>query len=82
MVGFHMVIWIAGLQTISPSLYEAARVEGASWWQICARVVMPLAGPVLATAAILKFLVIYDQYLWPMKVAQQESCRSVMVGLP
>jgi multiple sugar transport system permease protein len=28
-VGFHMVIWLAGLQTISPVLYEAADVEGA-----------------------------------------------------
>lgn len=32
-VGFHMIIWLAGLQTISPTLYEAARVEGASSWQ-------------------------------------------------
>ena len=32
-VGFHMVIWLAGLQTISPTLYEAADVEGASSWQ-------------------------------------------------
>lgn len=29
-VGFHMVIWLAGLQTISPTLYEAAAIEGAS----------------------------------------------------
>lgn len=32
-VGFHMVIWLAGLQTISPTLYEAASIEGASKWQ-------------------------------------------------
>ena len=32
-VGFHMVIWLAGLQTISPTLYEAADVEGASSWR-------------------------------------------------
>ncbi|MEM7487775.1 MAG: sugar ABC transporter permease [Pseudomonadota bacterium] len=32
-VGFHMVIWLAGLQTISPTLYEAAEIEGASKWQ-------------------------------------------------
>jgi multiple sugar transport system permease protein len=32
-VGFHMVIWLAGLQTISPTLYEAADIEGASSWQ-------------------------------------------------
>ncbi|WP_407829781.1 carbohydrate ABC transporter permease, partial [Staphylococcus aureus] len=32
-VGFHMVIWLSGLQTISPDLYEAADIEGASRWQ-------------------------------------------------
>lgn len=32
-VGFHMVIWLAGLQTISPTLYEAGAIEGASKWQ-------------------------------------------------
>lgn len=32
-VGFHMVIWLSGLQTISPTLYEAAEIEGASKWQ-------------------------------------------------
>jgi len=29
-VGFHMVIWLSGLQTISPTLYEAASIEGAN----------------------------------------------------
>lgn len=32
-VGFHMVIWLAGLQTIPATLYEAASVEGANAWQ-------------------------------------------------
>ncbi len=32
-VGFHMVIWLAGLQTISPTLYEAAAIEGSNKWQ-------------------------------------------------
>lgn len=32
-VGFHMIIWLAGLQTIPGVLYEAASVEGANTWQ-------------------------------------------------
>lgn len=32
-VGFHMIIWLAGLQTIPTMLYEAAAVEGANAWQ-------------------------------------------------
>ena len=32
-VGFHMVIWLSGLQTIPASLYEAAGLDGAGAWQ-------------------------------------------------
>ncbi|MBD3624903.1 MAG: sugar ABC transporter permease [Rhodobacteraceae bacterium] len=40
-VGFHMVIWLAGLQTISPTLYEAAAIEGSSKWQTFRYVTWP-----------------------------------------
>ncbi|WP_116134504.1 carbohydrate ABC transporter permease [Tropicimonas sp. IMCC34043] len=40
-VGFHMVIWLSGLQTISPTLYEAARIEGSSPWQTFRHVTWP-----------------------------------------
>lgn len=40
-VGFHMIIWLSGLQTISPTLYEAAKIEGASPWQTFRYVTWP-----------------------------------------
>lgn len=40
-VGFHMVIWLSGLQTISGSLYEAASIEGATRWQTFRYVTWP-----------------------------------------
>ncbi|MEM1237836.1 MAG: sugar ABC transporter permease [Pseudomonadota bacterium] len=40
-VGFHMVIWLAGLQTISPTLYEAAEIEGAKKRQVFRYVTWP-----------------------------------------
>ena len=91
---YHVQIipWIADALTIflfvqyfkdlPHELIEAARVEGATWWQIYRRVVMPLSGPVLATAAILKSLKMYnEQYLWPLIVVQDEAHRPIMVGL-
>ncbi len=63
-------------------LVEAARAEGASWWQVYRKIVIPLSGPVLATAAILKFLMMYNnQFLWPIMVVQEETYRPIMVGL-
>jgi multiple sugar transport system permease protein len=79
--GLTIFLFVQYFKDLPGELIEAARVEGASWGQIYRRIVMPLAGPVLATAAILKFLVMYNQYLWPLMVVQQEGYRPVMVGL-
>ncbi|MFW8635693.1 carbohydrate ABC transporter permease [Cribrihabitans pelagius] len=56
-VGFHMVIWLAGLQTISPTLYEAAAIEGASKWQTFRYVTWPG----LRNTAVLVLIVITMQ---------------------
>ena len=79
--GLTIFLFAQYFKDLPGELIEAARVEGASWWQIYRKIVMPLSGPVLATAAILKFLVMYNQYLWPLMVVQQEDYRPVMVGL-
>jgi multiple sugar transport system permease protein len=44
-IGFNMVIYVAGLQNVSPELYEAARLDGASNWQQFRFVTVPLVGP-------------------------------------
>ncbi len=56
-VGFHMVIWLAGLQTISPTLYEVAQIEGASKWQTFRYVTWPG----LRNTAVLVLIVITMQ---------------------
>ncbi len=88
----QIIPWIADALTIflfvqyfkdlPKDLVEAARVDGATWLQVYRRVIMPLSGPVLATAAILKFLMMYNnQFIWPIMVVQEESYRPIMVGL-
>ncbi len=79
--GLTVFLFVQFFKDLPRELIEASRVEGATWWQIYRRVVMPLSGPVLATAAILKFLVMYNQYLWPLIVVQEETYRPVLVGL-
>lgn len=56
-VGFHMVIWLSGLQTISPTLYEAAAIEGASKGQVFRYITWPG----LKNTAVLVLLVITMQ---------------------
>lgn len=56
-VGFHMIIWLSGLQTIPNSLYEVARLEGANRWQTFRHVTWPG----LRNTAILVMIVITMQ---------------------
>lgn len=44
-LGFVMVILLAGLQAISPDLYDAAKVDGAGWWRRTWSVTIPLLTP-------------------------------------
>lgn len=62
-------------------LVEAARIDGAGPRVIYTRIIMPIAGPILATVAILKFLTMWNAYLWPLMVIRSEELRPIMVGL-
>ena len=46
-VGYYMIILYAALQGIDPSLYEAARIDGAGRWQIAFRIKIPLISPAI-----------------------------------
>jgi multiple sugar transport system permease protein len=51
--GYNMIIFLAGLQAIPADLYEAARIDGASAWQQCRHITLPMLGPTLWMVAIL-----------------------------
>ena len=44
-VGFNMLIYLAGMQSIGPELHEAARLDGAGPWQRLRFITVPLVGP-------------------------------------
>ena len=56
-IPFVAICLLAGLQTISPSLYEAAALDGASQWQRFRYVTVPLLMPILAV--VLTFSVLF-----------------------
>ena len=79
--GLTVFLFVQYFRDLPKELIEAARIDGATWFQVYAKVIVPISGPVFATAAILKFLAMYNQYLWPLMVTQAEQYRPVMVGL-
>ena len=55
-IGYDMVLWLAGLSTISPAIYEAARVDGANSWQQFTKITIPQLLPTLFTIVVLSLL--------------------------
>lgn len=66
---------------IPKEIDEAARVDGAGWWTIYRKIVVPLSGPTFATVAIITMLPAWNSYLWPLMVVQEETLRPVSVGM-
>ena len=62
-------------------LIEAARIEGASEWQIFHRVVLPLVRPAVAAVAVLIFTFIWNDYFWATVLIQGDHAMPVTGGL-
>lgn len=78
---FQIFLFYQFFKDLPEEIVEAARIDGANSFQIYLRVIVPISGPVFATAAILRFLDMWNQFLWPLMVVQSEDYRPVMVGL-
>ena len=52
-IGFHMILYLAGIAQIEPDLYSAAKLDGASPWQCFRNITLPLLQPVIRVSAVL-----------------------------
>jgi raffinose/stachyose/melibiose transport system permease protein len=55
-IGFAVILMLAGLQSIPDELAEAARIDGASYWQVQRHIMVPLLGPTIRIWAFLSIL--------------------------
>jgi multiple sugar transport system permease protein len=62
-------------------LEEAAFVDGASYWTVFTRIVLPLAKPSLATFAIFAFMASWNSFLWPLVIISSQNLMTLPVGL-
>ncbi|MER6005778.1 carbohydrate ABC transporter permease [Nonomuraea angiospora] len=67
--------------SIPGELLEAARIDGAGEFRIFFRIFLPLAGPAVATITIMSFLASWNNFIWPLIVAQSMSSYTLPVGL-
>ncbi|GGO81504.1 carbohydrate ABC transporter permease [Wenjunlia tyrosinilytica] len=78
-VGWALPIYVLTgfMKTIPVELEESARVDGAGDLVIFFRVILPLCRPALGTSAVFGFLMIWDQYLLPLLVAQSPDMHTL-----
>ena len=67
--------------SIPVELEEAALIDGASRLRILRSVLLPLMGPPLTTLAILTFLAVWNDFLWPLVVIATPDNMTVQLGL-
>lgn len=67
--------------SIPDELIEAARVDGAGEFKIFLRIVLPVCRPALAVVAILSIMWRWNDFLWPLVVAQSERTYTLPVAL-
>ncbi len=54
--GYNMIIFIAGIESIPVSLYEAASIDGAGWWTRLFRITLPLLSPSIFFATVMTII--------------------------
>lgn len=69
------------MMTIPPSLDEAAKIDGASHWQIFWDIILPLSRPGLIVLSIFTFMGNYGSFFWPLVLIKSEHLRTLPVGM-
>lgn len=69
------------LQGVPKDLEEAAEIDGAGYFVIWARIMIPIAKPALATLAVMTLVSQWNSLVWPLIVTQSDKWKVLSVGL-
>ncbi|MDW7680130.1 MAG: sugar ABC transporter permease [bacterium] len=76
--GYHMMIFLAGLQTIPDYLYEAARIDGAGWWRQLTNVTIPQLAPTTFFVTIMTIIGYFQFFAEPYIMTQGGPLNSTL----
>jgi multiple sugar transport system permease protein len=76
--GYNMIILLAALQNIPEDLYEAARIDGASPWQVFRHITLPGLGPVLLLVSILTMTGYFQLFAEPYVMTEGGPLQSTV----
>jgi multiple sugar transport system permease protein len=74
-IGYDAVVFLAGLGNISPELYEAARIDGASGWSIFRYITLPLLSPTTFFLSLIAVIGTFQAFtqIWIMRKPASQS---------
>lgn len=78
---FGIFLFRQFFSNVSEEMLEAARLDGASEYQIFFRLVLPLSTPIMAVQGILTFIGGWNSFLWPLIIANDQKYYTLSVGL-
>jgi multiple sugar transport system permease protein len=67
--------------TLPVELEEAALIDGAGRFRVLRSILLPLMGPPLTTVAVLTFLSVWNDFLWPLVVTSSPNTMTIQLGL-
>ncbi|MGP4060410.1 carbohydrate ABC transporter permease [Halobacillus sp. H74] len=76
--GYQMLIFLAGLQNIPSSVYEASKIDGANKWQNFIHITLPLLKPTTLLIMITTFIAAFKLIIQPMVMTQGGPMNSTM----
>ena len=79
--GFGAFLLRQSFLQVPSELREAAFLDGYGHLRFLARIVVPLTRPAIAAMGLFAFLGAWNQYLWPLLVTDNDSRRTIQVGL-
>ena len=80
-IGFNSWLIKGFMDTISPSLDEAAKVDGASEFQIFSKIIAPLTRPILIVIFVITFIGIYSDYILAAIFLKDKNLWTIAVGI-
>lgn len=79
--GFGIFLMRQYMLSLPDEVLDAARIDGASEFEIYWRIALPLSTPVIGALGILGFVYQWNNFLWPLVVARSSDMWTVPVGL-
>lgn len=69
------------MMTIPNALLEAAFMDGATYFAVFKRIILPLSKPALATLSIFSFMGVWNNFLWPLIIINSKDLMTLPLGL-